>query len=71
MNRVAPFCEQLQHHPRWTNVYHTVEVDLCTHDAGNSVTMLDIRLASTMDKIFDELVGKKKIAHQTAGVEIP
>src|ERR687885_680107 len=35
MTRVAMIAEKMNHHPRWTNVWNTVEVWLNTHDAGN------------------------------------
>lgn len=49
MTRVAMEAEKMDHHPRWTNVYNTVEVWLSTHDAGNIVTDKDRRLAQRID----------------------
>jgi 4a-hydroxytetrahydrobiopterin dehydratase len=49
MTRVAMEAEKMDHHPRWTNVYNTVEVWLSTHDAGNTVTDKDRRLAQRID----------------------
>lgn len=49
MTRVALEAEKMDHHPRWTNVYNTVEVWLSTHDAGNTVTDKDRRLAQHME----------------------
>lgn len=51
MVRVAHVCEQLDHHPEWSNIYRTVDVTLSTHDAGG-LTALDVELASTMDRLF-------------------
>ena len=34
MSRVAILAEKMDHHPEWFNVYHTVKIDLTTHDAG-------------------------------------
>ncbi|HPH85053.1 MAG TPA: 4a-hydroxytetrahydrobiopterin dehydratase [Ferruginibacter sp.] len=51
MTRVALLAEKMDHHPRWTNVYNTVEVWLNTHDAGDVVTEKDRKLASQIDKI--------------------
>lgn len=48
MARVALRAESLDHHPDWSNVYRTVEVELTTHDAGG-VTAVDIELARFMD----------------------
>lgn len=52
MTRVALAAEKMDHHPRWTNVYNTVEIWLSTHDAGNTVTKKDHDLAKQIDKIF-------------------
>jgi len=43
--------EQLNHHPKWTNVYNTVTVELSTHDEGNIVTEKDRKLAQLLDSI--------------------
>lgn len=51
MSRVALVAEKMNHHPRWTNVYNTVEVWLSTHDAGNTVTAKDRSLAKEIDSI--------------------
>jgi len=52
MTRVALAAEKMDHHPNWSNVYNTVEIELSTHDAGNIVTDKDRQLA----KIIDSLV---------------
>jgi len=49
MSRVALVAERMDHHPEWFNVYNKVDVKMTTHDAGG-VTMLDIEMATTMDK---------------------
>ena len=51
MTRVAFLAEQHQHHPNWSNVYNKVEIELTTHDAGNTVTDKDHKLAEAIDKI--------------------
>ncbi|AMS25874.1 pterin-4-alpha-carbinolamine dehydratase [Bacteroidetes bacterium UKL13-3] len=43
--------EKLNHHPEWTNIYNRVEVKLNTHDAGNTVTDLDRKLADLLDAV--------------------
>lgn len=50
MTRAALLAEKRDHHPEWFNVYRTVEVTLCTHDAGG-ITEKDIELAQEMDKL--------------------
>lgn len=49
MTRVAIEAEKMNHHPRWTNVWNTVEIWLNTHDAGDIITALDHRLATRID----------------------
>ncbi len=51
MQRVADCAEQMNHHPRWTNVYNTVEIWLNTHDEGDIVTEKDHRLATLIDNV--------------------
>ncbi len=51
MTRVAIEAEKMNHHPRWTNVWNTVEIWLNTHDAGDRVTEKDHRLAAKIDKL--------------------
>lgn len=52
MTEVAFHAEKQNHHPSWSNVWNTVEIQLTTHDAGNIVTDKDRRLAATIDKIY-------------------
>lgn len=52
MTRVAIEAEKLNHHPKWTNVWNTVELWLNTHDAGDTVTEKDHQLAKKIDKLI-------------------
>lgn len=52
MTRVAMEAEKANHHPRWTNVWNTVEIWLNTHDAGNIVTEKDRKLAQRIDALL-------------------
>ncbi|MFC3880108.1 4a-hydroxytetrahydrobiopterin dehydratase [Algoriphagus namhaensis] len=52
MTRVAFLAEAHAHHPNWSNVYNTVEIELTTHDAGNVVTEKDRKLAAAIDAIL-------------------
>lgn len=52
MTRVAIEAEKAGHHPRWTNVYNTVEIWLNTHDAGNIITEKDHSLAEKIDVLI-------------------
>ena len=49
MSRVALAAEKMDHHPKWTNVWNTVEIWLSTHDAGDIVTEKDKKLAAAID----------------------
>lgn len=50
MTRVAIAAEKMNHHPNWSNVYNKVEINLNTHDAGDTVTDRDRKLAAEIDK---------------------
>ncbi|HSC54184.1 MAG TPA: 4a-hydroxytetrahydrobiopterin dehydratase [Phnomibacter sp.] len=52
MTRVAIEAEKMNHHPNWSNVYNTVEIWLCTHDAGDIVTDKDHQLAKKIDGLL-------------------
>ncbi|MBK7854281.1 MAG: 4a-hydroxytetrahydrobiopterin dehydratase [Bacteroidetes bacterium] len=52
MTRVAFVAEKMNHHPNWSNVYNTVSITLNTHDAGNTVTDKDRKLAAEIDKLI-------------------
>jgi 4a-hydroxytetrahydrobiopterin dehydratase len=49
MTRVALEAEKMDHHPDWSNVYNTVEINLSTHSAGDIVTEKDRKLAKKID----------------------
>ena len=51
MNKVGIKCEEMDHHPKWTNVYNRLEIELFTHDK-DGLTMKDFDLASFMDQEF-------------------
>jgi 4a-hydroxytetrahydrobiopterin dehydratase len=51
MVEVGLYCERVDHHPDWKNVYNKVWVELTTHDAGR-VTEKDLALAAHMDAVF-------------------
>ena len=51
MTHVALLAEKMDHHPFWTNVYNKVTIELSTHDAGDTVTDKDRKLAEAIDKI--------------------
>ncbi|MDH3710227.1 MAG: 4a-hydroxytetrahydrobiopterin dehydratase [Cyclobacteriaceae bacterium] len=51
MTKVAILAEKMDHHPNWSNVYHTVIIQLSTHDAGDIVTDKDRTLAAAIDEL--------------------
>jgi 4a-hydroxytetrahydrobiopterin dehydratase len=55
MTRVAMVAEKMNHHPRWTNVWNTVEIWLSTHDAGDVVTEKDRALAHAIDQLWSAM----------------
>lgn len=52
MTRVALIAEKMDHHPTWTNTYNKVQIELSTHDAGNTVTERDRTLAKAIDTLI-------------------
>jgi 4a-hydroxytetrahydrobiopterin dehydratase len=51
MTKVALVAEKMNHHPTWSNTWNTVSFELCTHDAGDTVTDRDKALASAIDNL--------------------
>ena len=51
MTRVAILAEKMNHHPEWFNVYHTVKIDLTTHDAGG-ISEMDFELAGQINELL-------------------
>lgn len=51
MTRVALLAERMDHHPRWSNSYRMVEIELTTHDAGG-VTERDVAMARGIDALL-------------------
>jgi len=54
VNRLAPICEGLDHHPDLALRWRWVDVVLATHSAGG-VTELDLTLAGNVDEIAADL----------------
>ena len=55
MKKIAIKCEDMNHHPKWTNVYNKIDVELYTHDSGG-ITEKDFELSSYMDSIFQKFI---------------
>ena len=54
MSRIAFECENLNHHPNWTNVYNVLTISLSTHDAGG-VTDKDFELIEAIEAIVEPI----------------
>ena len=54
INRLAPTCEDLDHHPDLALRWRWVDVVLATHSAGG-VTDLDVTLAGIVDEVAASL----------------
>jgi len=54
MTKVALLAEKANHHPNWSNVYNKVSISLNTHDAGNTVTEKDRKLADAIDQAYGQ-----------------
>ena len=53
INRIAFEAEEQVHHPEIFNVYNTVNISLCTHDAGGKVTEKDVKLAKKIETLYN------------------
>jgi 4a-hydroxytetrahydrobiopterin dehydratase len=43
--------EMLNHHPEFHNSYNIIAFSFCTHDVGNKITDMDIKLAEQLNAI--------------------
>ena len=59
MQQVAEVADEMDHHPWWSNVYNKINIELTTHDAGNTVTKRDIKLAQRIDEIYDQITASE------------
>ena len=51
MSRVALLAEKSDHHPEWSNVYNSVDIELTTHDAGG-LSRRDTEMAQKIDSLL-------------------
>lgn len=54
INRMAPRCEELDHHPDLALRWRWVDIELSTHSAGG-VTEMDLALAEIVDEVASSL----------------
>jgi len=52
MTKVAIEANTMNHHPEFYNVYNRVTIDLVTHDAGDTITDLDLQLATKINALL-------------------
>ncbi|MBT9311082.1 4a-hydroxytetrahydrobiopterin dehydratase [Leptothoe kymatousa] len=57
MHQVAPGCDIAMHHPRWENLWRTLNVYLTTWDIGHAISDRDIQLAKYLDHAYGEFPG--------------
>lgn len=53
--RLSFEAEEQVHHPEIYNVYNTVDIALTSHDAGSKVTEKDVKLAKTLDSLYNQV----------------
>lgn len=51
IDKVAVCAREMDHHPKITNSYNIVELELSTHSAGGKVTNKDRKLAEAVDEL--------------------
>jgi 4a-hydroxytetrahydrobiopterin dehydratase len=54
ITRIAPRCEELDHHPDLALRWRWVDIELASHSAGG-VTDMDVTLAGIVDEVASEL----------------
>ena len=54
MTEVAFAAEKHNHHPNWSNVWNKVEIELTTHDEGNTVTEKDHKLSEDISHLYEK-----------------
>jgi len=53
MQEAVPHINEVNHHPRWENVFKTVTVWLSTWDTGHVISKLDLDLARYLDDLYE------------------
>mgnify|MGYP006198904395 CR=1 FL=1 len=51
MTQIALLSEKMNHHPDWSNSWNVVEISLCSHDKGRTITERDHRLAAAINEL--------------------
>ena len=53
MSIVAQKCDQIDHHPDWTNIYNKVKIKLSTHEV-EGISQKDLDLILLIEKIIEK-----------------
>lgn len=53
INKLAPFCDKINHHPDIHIYYNKIIFELKTHDAGDKVTEKDYILAKEIERLYN------------------
>jgi 4a-hydroxytetrahydrobiopterin dehydratase len=59
MAYLAPRFNGINHHPRWSNEWTTVQIRLTTWDADNKITSEDVRTAHMVDQARIEFLAQR------------
>jgi len=54
INAVAAMATEMNHHPKMTNLYNTLNFSLCTHHADDQITDFDLELAGFISELCTE-----------------
>ena len=54
IKKVSVMCEEINHHPKWTNIYNIIDIELNTHDI-NGISELDFKLSEYMNITYNEI----------------
>ncbi len=52
MTRVAMAAEKINHHPNWSNVWNTVDIEVTNHEAPGGITEVDVELCRRIDALL-------------------
>lgn len=56
---IALHAQKLRHHPTITTTYNKIDLIITTHDQGNQVTDLDIKLAQAIQNSYANNIVEK------------
>lgn len=57
MSGLVDFCEELQHHPAWTNDHNRLRISLTTNSIGKKISAYDLTLAKEISNRFGAIAG--------------